>query len=216
MRTCEYAGAPFSEPRSHPWLDTVHSPDCRYYDLTAEPARIRTSLEDLVPWSHFAAVQAFYTLLERVNHPRSALETNDCAFEGPSPNEDRSQPKAYQCSGRVMVLYRDLARNIDEAQVSWLKNELHHYLSEVDVGFRWGTIGTTLVPVRYLGLPGSDDQQLGLQLMISFWAWGDDESDTMLNLARLMTNLTRALRHMSAQARRAESVADGPDRGRGR
>ena len=57
-----------------------------------------------------------------------------------------------------------------------------------------GIIGTTIVPVRYLALPEAREQQLGSQLMLSFWAWGDSEADTMLNLGRLFKNLARALR----------------------
>jgi len=77
LKTYEYAGDPFDEPRSHPWLGAVDSPNCQYYDLTAAPARIRNSLEDFLPWSRFPAVEAFYALLERLNHPKSALESND-------------------------------------------------------------------------------------------------------------------------------------------
>ena len=46
MRTCQYAGTPFSEPRSHPWTTSASDPDARYHDLTTSPALIRTALED--------------------------------------------------------------------------------------------------------------------------------------------------------------------------
>ncbi len=200
MKTYEYAGEPPAEPRSHPWRGSLESPDHRYYDLTASPEHIRRSLEDFLPWSRFQAVDSFYALLERLNHPKSLLESNDCAFSGPHANEDPTLPKLLQCTGRVMVLFRALARNTEQARVEWLKNELHHALIELDPDFRWGIVGTTLVPVRYLALPTTDDQQLGWQLMISFWAWGDQEAETMQNLARLMNNLARALRQVSARA----------------
>jgi len=202
VKTCEYAGDPFDEPRSHPWLGAENSPEAQYYDLTAAPALIRSSLEDLLPWRRFAAVESFYVLLEQLNHPKSALESNDCAFSGPHANEDPTIPKALQCCGRVMVLFRALERNTDDSLVAWLKNELHLELSPVDSAFRWGVVGTTSIPVRYLALPEVDRQQLGWQLMISFWAWGDDESDTMQNLARVLKNLSRALRRVSANAGR--------------
>jgi len=194
MRTYEYAGEPFSEPRSHPWLDTVGSPDCRYYDLTASPAHIRESLEDLSPWNRYPAIEAFYSLLERLNHVGSTLESNDCAFSGPGKNEDSTVNKPLQCSGRLMVLFRALERNTEPTEVARLEQELHGNLAQADPTFRFGVIGTTIVPVRYLALPESGSQQLGSQLMISFWAWGDSESDTMMNLGRLFKNLSRALR----------------------
>lgn len=202
MKTCEYAGEPFDAPRSHPWFGAAESPESQYYDLTATPGLIRSSLEDLLPWTRFAAVEAFYALLEQLNHPKSALESNDCAFSGPRANEDATMPKALQCCGRVMVLFRALERNTEDGHMAWLKNELHVELSQLDSAFRWGVVGTTRIPVRYLALPELDRQQLGSQLMISFWAWGDDESDTMQNLARLLKNLTRALRRVSASAGR--------------
>jgi hypothetical protein len=203
LKTYEYAGDPFDEPRSHPWLGAADDPESRYYDLTATPARIRSSLEDFLPWSRFPAVESFYALLERLNHPKSALESNDCAFTGPHGNEDMTIPKALQCSGRVMVLFRSLRSNTKDGLVAWLKNELHVELAEIDCAFEWGVVGTTRIPVRYLALPEADGQQLGTQLMISFWAWGDQEADTMQNLARVMKNLTFALRRVSASAARA-------------
>jgi len=198
MKTCEWAGASF-ERRSHPWTDAESDPGSRYYDLTAQPERIRTSLEDLQSWQKYPAVEAFYTLLERLNHPKSSLESNDCAFTGPGDNEDPSVRKAMQCSGRLMVLFRSLARNTDPTRVDALKNQLHLDLAVADPAFQWGIIGTTVVPVRYLALPESGQQQLGSQLMISFWAWGDTEADTMLNLGRVFKSLSQALRLASAR-----------------
>jgi hypothetical protein len=198
MKTCEWAGASLVR-RSHPWTDAEGDPDCRYYDLTAEPTHIRTSLEDLLGWQHYPAVEAFYALLERLNHPKSSLESNDCAFKGPGENEEPSVRKAMQCSGRLMVLFRSLVRNTDPTRIDALKNQLHLDLAAADPSFQWGIIGTTVVPVRYLALPESREQQLGSQLMISFWAWGDSEADTMLNLGRVFKNLSQALRLASAR-----------------
>ncbi len=67
MNTCEYAGTPFTELRSHPWIDTVDNPECRYYDLTLSPELIRTSLEDFLPWSNYKAIENFYKILEDLN-----------------------------------------------------------------------------------------------------------------------------------------------------
>src|SRR6188768_2684627 len=109
MKTCEWAGASL-ERRSHPWTDAEGRPDFRYYDLTAQPEHIRTSLEDLRSWQKYPAVEAFY------------------------------------------------------ARVEGLKNQLHLDLAAADASFRWGVVGTTVVPVRYLALPETGEQQLGSQL----------------------------------------------------
>jgi hypothetical protein len=196
LRTCEYAGEPLAAPRSHPWVGAAADASSRYYDFTASPEQIRSSLEDFVPWSRYAAIEAFYVLLERLNHGKSVLESNDCAFTGPHPSESTTTQKALECSGRVMVLFRDLARNTAEGEIEALKNELHLALSKVDPNFRSGVVGTTIVPVRYLALPEASDEQLGVQLMISFWAWGDSEVENMQNLSRLLRNLTQVLRKL--------------------
>jgi hypothetical protein len=198
MKTCEYAGVPFEQARAHPWTDATGNPDFRYYDLTAAPEHIRSSLEDFQPWGHYAAIEDFYLLLESLNRPSSVFESNDCAFSGPEANDQPSIAKALKCSGRVMVLFRALERNTLPGNIERLKNQLHHELIELDQQFAWGVIGTTLVPARYLALADHADSQLGCQLMISFWAWGDTEADTMANLKRLFENLSRALANLSA------------------
>jgi len=200
MKTCEYAGGLFPELRSHPWLESRTDLAARYYDFTASPQLIRSALEDFVPWARYGAIETFYAMLQRLNHVRSAFETNDCEFTGPHDNDQPEILKAFGCSGRVMLLFRALEQNTVEASVASLKHALHANLAELDEAFVWGLIGTTLVPTRYLALPESDGQQLGNQLMISFWAWGDSEADTMLNLGRLFTNLARALRNVGVRA----------------
>jgi hypothetical protein len=194
MKTCEYAGAAFTEPRSHPWVDTTDNPECRYYDLTSSPEHIRSSLEDFRPWSHYAAIEDFYKLLDELNQPKSVLETNDSAFAGPDTNEDPSFRKSLQCSGRLMILFRKLDRNTAAGEIERLTYQLHCHLAALDPSLRFGIVGTTIVPVRYLALPESGGRQLGSQLMISFWAWGNSESENMQNLGRLLRNLTQALR----------------------
>ena len=200
MKTCEYAGAVFTEPRSHPWVDTAGNPECRYYDLTAAPELIRNSLEDFRPWSHYDAIEDFYLLLTELNQPKSILESNDCAFTGPQTNENPEFLKSLQCTGRVMVLFRKLKRNTVRGEIEWLTHQLHCYLANLDPDFCLGVIGTTIIKVRYPALAESNGQQLGSQLMVSFWTWGNTEAETMLNLGRLLKNLSQALRHVSALA----------------
>src|ERR1700712_3513093 len=196
MRTYQYAGVPFAEARSHPWSDVRGDSDGRYYDLTASPEHIRRSLEDFVPWSRYAAIEDFYVLLEWINQITSVFESNDCAFSGPTLNEDPAIPKAFQCSGRVMLLFRALERNTAAGGIELLENQLHGELMGLDPSFEWGAIGTTLVRVRYLAFSDHEDQ-LGWQLMISFWAWGDSEAENMRNLRRLFKNLSIALSALS-------------------
>jgi hypothetical protein len=197
MKTYEYAGTPLSEPRSHPWQGSALDPEARYLDFTAAPELIRSTLEDFKPFQKYPAVEEFYALLERLNHPKSLLESNDCAFTGPGPNQTERVVATHECSGRLMLLYRDLEQNAQRTQMSWLRTALHQQLAHLDPKFTLGMIGTTLVPVRFLALPA--EAQLGEQLMLSFWAFGDSEGSAMNSLARLFKNLTQALRAVSAR-----------------
>jgi len=200
MKTCEYAGALFPELRSHPWVDSSTDLAARYYDFTTSPQLIRSALEDFVPWARYGAVETFYALVQRLNHARSAFETNDCEFTGPHDNERPEISRALGCSGRLMLLFRSLRRNTATGSIAELQHALHSCLSDSDEAFIWGLVGTTVVPTRYLALPEGDDQQIGSQLMISFWAWGDSEAETMQNLNRVFTNLSRAFRTLSEHA----------------
>ena len=196
MNTFEYAGTPFTELRSHPWIDTVDNPECRYYDFTLHPELIRTSLEDFLPWSNYEAIDNFYKMLEDLNNSKSFLESNDCAFTGPEPNQNPQFQKSLECSGRVMILFSDLIKNTMDDNIERLAYELHCHLSTHDAEFQLGVIGTTITPVRYLALGESDEQQMGTKLMISFWVWGDGEDEIMENLNRLIINLSDALHHV--------------------
>ncbi|RYZ04468.1 MAG: hypothetical protein EOO73_23740 [Myxococcales bacterium] len=197
MKTYEYDGAPFSEPRSHPWVGSASDPSARHYDFTASPELIRSALEDFVPFRRYAAVEDFYALLERVNHPKSSLESADCAFNAPGPNETRLVKAELECSGRLMLLYRDLVLNTRRDRLAWLKSAFHQQLARLDPKFALGMVGTTLVPVRYLALP--EESQAGQQLLLAFWAYGSTEDDVMQNVGRLFRNLTQAMRGVSAR-----------------
>ncbi len=197
MKTCQYDGKPFSEPRSHPWSDSALDAGARYHDLSAEPELIRSVLEDFTPFERYPAIDDFYSLLERLNHPKSSLESSDCAFSGPQQNQSTQVKATLECSGRLMILYRALEQNTLAARMAWLRLALHRELAELDPKFTAGIIGTSLVPIRYLALP--EGAQLGQQLMLSFWSFGDSEASLMLGLSRLFRNLSRALRIVSAR-----------------
>lgn len=192
MKTCDYNGEPFNEARSHPWTDAVANSACRYYDFKTEPGLIRTALEDFLPWSHYPAITLLYELLERLNAPGGLFESNDCAFSAPHKSEARQVSKILQCDGRVMILYRELGLNLSRRRVEGLKNALHLRLAALDRELEWGMIGTTILPVLYIDLPVAHDQQLGYQLMIAFWAWGNSEAEVMSNLERVLGNLAQA------------------------
>jgi hypothetical protein len=83
--------------------------------------------------------------------------------------------------------------NLSHARIEELEQNLHVRLSGSDAAFEWGIVGTTIMRTRYVGLPGGTAGPLGYQLMLSFWAWGDTEGETMANLDRVLGNLSEAL-----------------------
>ena len=200
MKTCEYAGNDISAPRSHPWVDAVGDSSCRYYDFTKSPELIRTSLEDFIPYAHHDAVEEFYSLLTDLNQSSSGLESNDSAFLGPHKNSNPAISRSVQSWGRIMILFRHLPHNQSRGNIEWLASELHQYLAVHDAQFKLGMIGTTIVPVNYLDLGKYERQQLGYQLMISFWAWGNSDRESMKNTTRVVRNLSSAIRHISTLA----------------
>jgi hypothetical protein len=185
--------------RTHPWIDSVHNTDWKYYDFKQHPELVSEVLEDFKDWEHYQATQTFYELVRWLNSKESALETDDCAFRGPQPNTSAGVAKALRCDGRLMVFYRTLRRNTDRHTIEQLRNGIGHFLNEIDPGFQWGGVGLSLTETSYLDLPGSQRDQAGHLVVIHFWAWGDDEKETMDNLDRVFRNLFEALRIMSEQ-----------------
>ncbi|MEQ1760590.1 MAG: hypothetical protein ABL986_19945 [Vicinamibacterales bacterium] len=201
MKVYEYIDPDAFRPRSHPWIDGESDPAHRYYDFRTSPELIRSSLEDLQEWSAYPATETFYRLLEWLNGSASVFESNDCAFSGASANTSAQFSKRLQCSGRLMILYRDLALNISPEQIHRLTNAVAHALGRTDHAFEWGAIGVTIMPVRFTTLPGPPERQRGQQLMLSFWAWGEDVSEVMTNLDRTFRNLTGVLETLSDEFR---------------
>ncbi|MBK9030722.1 MAG: hypothetical protein IPL61_05180 [Myxococcales bacterium] len=198
MKSYQYAGPAFTAPRSHPWDGAVDDPSARHLDLVAEPALIRTALEDFVPWQHEPAIARFFDLVAWINGPTSPLISNDCAFTGPHRDHGMAVAAPVLCTGRVMVLFRDLAQNLDDARLADLTERLHRRLAARDQVFAGGAIGTTRIPVHYRTLPGPAEAQRGAQLMLSFWAWGPRDDAALAHLGRVLVNLDRALREACA------------------
>ncbi len=200
MRTYDQSDPEPGSIRSHPWTVATADSHSRYRDFKESPALVRACLEDFLPWSEWPAVQRFYGIVEWINGPDSILESNDCAFDGPSANSTPQFAKALEATGRLMVLWRSLPLNLIRANSDWLKGVLHRQLNESDSELEYGVVGITVFPVRYITLPPGDQQQLGFQLILSFWAWGDDEEDVMTNLERTVSGIGAALHAVAREA----------------
>lgn len=197
MNTYENRELESTERRSHPWSTTTDG-RCRYYDLRAKPELIPVVLEDFRPHAARAAVQTFFALVAWINGPASPFESNDCAFSGPEASDDPAFRS--QVSGRLGLLFRDLALNTREPAVSRLIRGLHVQLSDLEPDLASGAVGTTRLAVDYLALPAGE--AAGSQVLISFWAWGDDKPELFENLDRVFVALHEALRRIGHQTSR--------------
>lgn len=74
-------------------------------------------------------------------------------------------------------------------------------MRQTDPTFESGAIGATIMSVRFTTLPGPTVLQDGQQLMLSFWAWGEDEPEVMTNLDRTLKNMAVVLRGLSDEIR---------------
>ena len=211
MRVYEHNDPDALCSRFHPWIDGESDPTHRYYDFRTRPELIRSSLEDMQEWSEYPATETFYRLLEWLNGAESVFESNDCAFSGAIANTSTQFSKRLQCSGRLMILYRDLALNTSPEQIHWLTNAAAHALKGIDPAFEWGAIGATIMSVRFATLPGPLELQRGQQLMLSFWAWGENELEVMTNLDRTFLNMTVALRKLADGIRHSSPATISDD-----
>ena len=202
MKTCTFEGETEGLARAHPWSTSSADARHRYMDFKASPELIRTSLEDFVPFAQYLAVEAFYALLTQLNGDGSRLESNDCAFSSPALSGESSRMRKLSCEGRVMLLFRDLPRNTSGRDWPALVDALHRGLHVRDPGFELGMIGTALTPVRFVSEHAEEEtttpSEEGVQLMISFWAWGGTERVCMTNLGRVFSSLASVLRPLSS------------------
>ena len=92
-------------------------------------------------------------------------------------------------------------------QMHRLTNATAQALSEADPLFESGAVAATIVTTRFTAIPGPPARQRGQQLMLSFWAWGETETEMMGHLDRIFQNLTGALQRVSDAIRRSTPAA---------
>ena len=209
--------------RHHPWLTAMKDETERYYDFRRQPELIRTVLEDYLPMAHYEAVRSFYSLLEWLNGEDSPFETNDCGLR---PVTDNNQPeltaKRLVISGRLMVFFRELDRNVSPESAAafnrtgsflthrpdfqssdsteWL---VRRSLEEFDRLFperQEACIGIELMPTLFEQATESrPEEKLGYELNYRFWAWGDDENEVMVNLSIVVEALHLTFAQLSTE-----------------
>ena len=207
-------GREYNNVRLHPYQPNADEPaQVGFVDFKVAPEKIPEVLEDFLPHAAEVAVQTFYELLRWVNGLDSELESVDCAFRGPRPNDSpRTSDHALQADGRLCLMFRHLPANCHEESFNWLMSRLGGELQHIDVempaseaviGF--STAATLFVDLSKTGVHFQDgtfesdeaDPAHGKQVMLWFWAWGADEAAVFFNLDRAFKNIWAACRGTS-------------------
>lgn len=185
-----------TEPRRHPWSVGKKNASFRYYDFKQQPELIATVLEDFLPHAHHQGTQRFFDFLRWVNGPDSIMESNDCATRPPKDNNDPTSPSARAQVGRVMLLFREIRRNLDDAEYERLIGLLLQEIQCIDPQMtqHQGVFGLTLEPTAYELPHDQESLYMGAQLAVNYWVWGENDEALFQNLGRMFGNLTTALR----------------------
>ena len=192
-----------SEPSGyHPYTGGTYSNEVHYYDFKKNPDLIPNVLEDFVGWNNQPAIQQFYSILRWLNGPESLLESNDCAFMGPHEETDPKRPKKIVVSGRLMIFYRDISLNFSRDNVEMMRTAVQHFLGQLapELDLEQASVGVSTCSVVY-----SHFNRGGCRLMISFWAWGNDDQEAFDNLYRLFKALSECLTIVSGEIKKAAS-----------
>ena len=179
-----------------------------YMDFKQQPALIRTALEDLLPFTTWDFVEQFYRLIEWVNGTSSLLESNDCTFNPLEDNDDQQYPYAKRCSGRLMILFRDIAENCQDKSLDWLMNNIQSMAASMKPNFNAGAIGLSKSPTCYLALGDKPDTGgMGYQVSLNFFAYGEDEQACYGNLKEVLVMTQKALLRVNMRIKNGEIEA---------
>lgn len=181
------------QPRRQPYRRVRHDDRGQYYDFKLQPHLIETSLEDFTPHALNDGVQRFYDLLRHINRPDGPFETTDCGLSQRLHVSSNSPfpEKAGWIGGRVMLMWRDMAKNCRGQPVAWLKDQLlrqfkryrqrHNY-----IGFVLGPFPTVFEVTG----------ERGYQIDIEFAMWGDTYEEALERFPEVVTVLDRAIRRI--------------------
>jgi hypothetical protein len=202
----------YAEARLHPY--TARSGDqSGYVDFKAHPERILDALEDFRPFDSMDCIQTFYSFLRWVNGPDSYLETCDCALRRPSVHQDPNSNRKLSTYGRIYLMFRDPKVNSSLSQTDWLRGRLMGDLKGTDIDMLGseGVVAFTLNLVIQIGISSGawredgrffsplSDPGRGRHLMLTFWAYGDDELHAFQNLDRVFQNIWSACKSVSLE-----------------
>ena len=127
-----------------------------------------------------------------------------------------------------MFFFRDLERNLSDespvvwrefqrtgqipryqinSQIEWLANRSLQLLQELTDEPAWYCVAVELYPVFYSEAHTSEKDKFGYQVSFQFWAWGDDERETMDNFGLAVQTILQCLKILSVELNQRK--ADG-------
>ena len=187
--------------RQHPWVPSEEQPEAQYYDFRKHPEWIRERLEDFQPHDAFSAIQRYYDLLEWLNGPNSHLESNDSRFRLEIRNDDVAPGRDPATSIGLGFFFRELRKNTDTDQLARLCMAVKYHLKAESDLFNEGKVVLASLEVQFLGINGTRDEQLGKQLIILCYAYGESVEERMENMDTVVSFLGTSLKKVSAEVR---------------
>jgi hypothetical protein len=184
--------------RNHPWTFAVANPEEKYVDFKAHLDHIPLVLPDFRRWSHYPAIQRFYSLLTWLNGAESIFESTDCGLRPPRQDTVPPAPIKYAFEGepivmhaRLTIIFRNLTWNTSVATVDRLKTAIHDVLRDnvpnipavVKIG-EWAHFFTEI-------------SKEGRAITLLCWAWGQDEAMSMAQLSTTFDVVHGCLRWIS-------------------
>lgn len=190
--------------RMQPWGIASYDKRGKYYDFKKHPKLIRTVLEDFKSYEKYESVDLFYALIDFLNGPDSAFETNDTRLKVNRQNHDGDRiDKKFVLSNDISVFFRDLKLNLaGETGSSYLNWLIEDVIREFDLRPtpHYGLIKLYLMPTQFTHAPVSQAAQYGHSVIYKIVTWGDCEEEQFENHKLVLQQLLSYFRELKPPA----------------
>jgi hypothetical protein len=189
--------------RLQPWTQAEYNPNFKWVNFRhkEERKKIRTYLEDFIPYSNYEGVQRFYDMMDWLNGDESQLETTDSRLEPPKPNSEKEiADKELVLIFSLTVFFRKLELNLSAdsrvAQFRLTTPSQHTlWLAEQTLGCLelsepyYAVFKTYLLSTKFTEAPVASIDQCGYAVAYKLWTWGDTEQELFDNYKAAMESL---------------------------
>jgi hypothetical protein len=95
---------------------------------------------------------------------------------------------------RLMLFYRRPQYNCTEQSTKWLTDCFEFHLQRIEMDFEWGVVGLSKTAIFFKSI-----KRQGVNVILTFWSWGDTEHEVMSNLSHVFAGMFEAARLVSQQ-----------------